>query len=152
MSTDLSDIELEKWLEGHHHQYEDPLTAEIIHVYAIAGAPVFHNDTKVPRYDFDIEVPLWGITWVLKGYIDVGTFEINAEFSVRTPIITPFRLAAVKGNLKDGVKVSFDVSFVKGEAKFYIFGGWLWVDLSATVFGTTYGPLKVKLIPLPFVD
>ncbi|KAI0297025.1 hypothetical protein B0F90DRAFT_1742452, partial [Multifurca ochricompacta] len=52
-----------------------------------------------------------------------------------------------KGNLKDGVEVSFGISVLKGTARFYINGGWLWVDLSATVFGTVYGPLKVKLIP-----
>ncbi|KAI0297028.1 hypothetical protein B0F90DRAFT_1635173, partial [Multifurca ochricompacta] len=87
----------------------------------------------------------------LKGYIDIGTFEINAEFSVRVPIIGTFRLAAVKGNLKDGVQVSFGISVLKGTARFYINSGWLYVDLSATVFGTVYGPLKVKLIPLPWV-
>ncbi|KAI0297034.1 hypothetical protein B0F90DRAFT_1742554 [Multifurca ochricompacta] len=60
-----------------------------------------------------------------------------------------FRLAEVKGNLNDGVEVPFDSSVVKGEAKFYVSDGRLWVDLSATVFGTTCGPLKVELIPLP---
>ncbi|KAI0297056.1 hypothetical protein B0F90DRAFT_1635174, partial [Multifurca ochricompacta] len=87
----------------------------------------------------------------LKGYIDVGTFEINAEFSVKVPILGTYRLATVKGNLKDGVEVSFGIAVLKGTARFYINSGWLWVDLSATVFGTTYGPLKVKLIPLPCV-
>ncbi|KAI0297031.1 hypothetical protein B0F90DRAFT_1742503 [Multifurca ochricompacta] len=147
MSTDLG---LEKWIEGHHHQYEDPVTAEIIHVYAIAGAPVYYDGPRVPQYDIDIEVPLWGVTWILRGYIDNGTLEIDAEFAVRLPIIGTFTLAAVKGNLKDGVEVTFGISVLNGEARFYISGGWLWIDLSATIFGPTFGPLKIKLIPISF--
>ncbi|KAI0297032.1 hypothetical protein B0F90DRAFT_1742527 [Multifurca ochricompacta] len=146
MSTDLG---LEKWIEGHHHQYEDPVTAEIIHVYAIAGAPVFHNDTKVPHYDIDIEFPLWGVVWILRGYIDHSTLEIDGELAVRLPIIGTFTLAAVKGNLKDGVKATFGISVLNGDARFYASGGWLWIDLSATIFGATLGPLTIKLIPVP---
>ncbi|KAI0299752.1 hypothetical protein B0F90DRAFT_1630700, partial [Multifurca ochricompacta] len=81
--------------------------------------------------------------------LDIGTLEINAEFSVRLPVLAAIRLAEVRGNLRDGVKVSFDISVLKGDARFYVSGGWLWVDLSARVFMAIHGPLKVKLIPLP---
>ncbi|KAI0293863.1 hypothetical protein B0F90DRAFT_1670710 [Multifurca ochricompacta] len=137
--TDLdksSNIGLKQWLVGHHNSYEHEVTGETIHVYAIAGPPVY-SDGDSDRIDFDIELPLWGVTWVLKGYVIKSTLAIDAAFSVKVPIIGSFQLAQVKGNLQDGVK-------------FYYSAGWIYVDLSATVFGTVYGPLTIKLIPLPF--
>ncbi|KAI0293862.1 hypothetical protein B0F90DRAFT_1642157 [Multifurca ochricompacta] len=85
----------------------------------------------------------------LKGYVDKSTLEIDAAFSVKVPIIGSFQLAQVKGNLQDGVKVTFGVSILHGDARFYYSAGWIYLDLSATVFGTVYGPLTIKLIPLP---
>ncbi|KAI0263241.1 hypothetical protein BC834DRAFT_827767, partial [Gloeopeniophorella convolvens] len=86
----------------------------------------------------------------LKGYIDLSTLEIDATFSVKIPIVGTYKLAEVKGNLKDGVSVTFGIPWViSGTARFYVRDGWLWVDLSAEIFGTTYGPVSIKLIPLP---
>ncbi|KAI0298181.1 hypothetical protein B0F90DRAFT_1952562 [Multifurca ochricompacta] len=150
--TDLdksSNIGLKQWLVGHHNSYEHEVTGETIHVYAIAGPPVY-SDGDSDRIDFDIELPLWGVTWVLKGYVIKSTLEIDAAFSVKVPIIGSFQLAQVKGNLQDGVKVTFGVSILHGDARFYYSAGWIYVDLSATVFGKVYGPLTIKLIPLPF--
>ncbi|KAI0285181.1 hypothetical protein BC826DRAFT_918955, partial [Russula brevipes] len=35
--------------------------------------------------------------------------------------------------------------------KFYLKDKWLWVDLSAKVWGKQYGPISIKLIPIPCV-
>ncbi|KAI0298182.1 hypothetical protein B0F90DRAFT_834382 [Multifurca ochricompacta] len=99
---------------------------ETIHVYAIAGPPVY-SDGDSDRIDFDIELPLWGVTWVLKGYVIKSTLEIDAAFSVKVPIIGSFQLAQVKGNLQDGVKVTFGVSILHGDARFIIpLVGFMW--------------------------
>ncbi|KAI0263224.1 hypothetical protein BC834DRAFT_971496 [Gloeopeniophorella convolvens] len=144
----LSNVELGKWVEGHHRVSQEGKNGELVHVYAIAGPPVFGGDPG--RWDFDIEFPIWGVTFILKGYVDLTTLEIDATFSVRIPIIGTFKLAEVKGNLKDGVSVSFGISgILSGKATFYVRDGWIWVDLSAEIFGTTYGPVSIKLIPLP---
>ncbi|KAI0263228.1 hypothetical protein BC834DRAFT_888118 [Gloeopeniophorella convolvens] len=75
---------------------------------------------------------------------------MDAFLSARFPLIENLPLAEVKGNLKDGIKVTFDISgILSGSATFYVRDGWVWIDLSATVFGTTYGPISVKLFPLP---
>ncbi|KAI0295583.1 hypothetical protein B0F90DRAFT_1143885 [Multifurca ochricompacta] len=140
---------LKQWLVGHHNSYEHEKTGELIHVYAIAGPPVYAEGDS-DRIDFDIEVPLWGVTWILKGYVEKSTLEIDAAFSVKIPIIGTYQLAKVKGNITDGVKVTFGVSVVRGDARFYYSNGWIYVDLSATVFGKVYGRVTIKLIPLPF--
>ena len=76
---------------------------------------------------------------------------MNATLSVEVPIVGTVRLAEVRGNLRDGVTVSFGVSFLHGDARFYLRDGWLYVDLSATVFGTHHGPVSIPLIPIPYV-
>ncbi|KAI0294049.1 hypothetical protein B0F90DRAFT_1954888, partial [Multifurca ochricompacta] len=49
---------------GHLNSYKHEKTGEIIHVYAIAGPPVYaEGDSN--RIDFDIEVPLWAVTWIV---------------------------------------------------------------------------------------
>ncbi|KAI0293157.1 hypothetical protein B0F90DRAFT_1670921 [Multifurca ochricompacta] len=142
--TDLdksSNIGLKQWLVGHHNSYEHEVTGETIHVYAIAGPPVYSNGDS-DRIDFDIELPLWGVTWVLKGYVIKSTLAIDAAFSVKVPIIGSFQLAQVKGNLQDGVKVTFGVSFcMEMPGSIIPLVGFMW---------TFYGPLTIKLIPLPF--
>jgi hypothetical protein len=55
----VTDTALERFAKGHHstHQVSD---TEVIHIYAIAGKPVF---TNLERYDFDIKVPFAGAVW-----------------------------------------------------------------------------------------
>ncbi|KAI0263240.1 hypothetical protein BC834DRAFT_888187, partial [Gloeopeniophorella convolvens] len=74
---------------------------------------------------------------------------MDAFLSAKSPF-GELRLAEVKGNLKDGIKVTFDIpGILSGTATFYVRDGWVWIDLSVTVFGKTYGPISVKLLPLP---
>ncbi|KAI0741035.1 hypothetical protein C8Q76DRAFT_822774 [Earliella scabrosa] len=146
-----STVDLPKLLEGHHSQHQ-ARTGEIIHVYAIAGPPVF-GDAKENQWNFNIEIPLWGVTFILSGYVDLFSLAIDATFSVKIPIVGSIKLAEVKGNLRDGVTVNFGISGVlSGEARFYVNDRWLYVDLSATVFGTHHGPVTIRLIPLPYVS
>ncbi|KAI0298152.1 hypothetical protein B0F90DRAFT_1938367 [Multifurca ochricompacta] len=49
-----SNIGLKQWLVGHHNSYEHEVTGETIHVYAIAGPPVY-ADGDSNQNDFDIE-------------------------------------------------------------------------------------------------
>ncbi|KAI0295584.1 hypothetical protein B0F90DRAFT_1919298 [Multifurca ochricompacta] len=104
-----SDVALKQWLVGHLNSYKHKKTGELIHVYAIAGPPVYAEGDS-DRIDFDIE---------LKGYAEKSTLEIDAAFSVKIPIIGTYQLAKVKGNITDGVKVTFGVSVVRGDARFY---------------------------------
>ncbi|EIW74806.1 hypothetical protein CONPUDRAFT_66572, partial [Coniophora puteana RWD-64-598 SS2] len=88
----------------------------------------------------------------LKGSVNLTSLQIDASFSVRIPIIGTFQLASFQGNLIEGVKFTFGISgILSGEARVYLKDKWLWLDLSATVFGSKYGPLSIKLIPLPYV-
>ncbi|KAJ7476720.1 hypothetical protein FB451DRAFT_246737 [Mycena latifolia] len=74
---------------------------------------------------------------------------MNATLSVRIPILGTYALSDVKGNLKDGISTTFGISILNGNARFYVSNGKLYVDLSAVVFGTKYGPESIALIPLP---
>ncbi|KAI0294063.1 hypothetical protein B0F90DRAFT_1928022 [Multifurca ochricompacta] len=70
-----------QWPAGHHNSYEHEKTGQLIHVYAIAGPPVYAEGDS-DRIDFDIE---------LKGYVEKSTLEINAAFSVKIPIIGTYQ-------------------------------------------------------------
>ncbi|KAJ7277113.1 hypothetical protein C8J57DRAFT_1308588 [Mycena rebaudengoi] len=133
-------------LEGR-HQSSKASDGEEVHVFAIAGPPVF-GSSDPGRYDFSVEVPLWGVTWILNGYMD-AKLAMNATFSVRVPIMGTFKLSDVKGNLADGIAVTFDISMLNGQAKFYISDKWLYINLSAVVFGQAHGPAAFGLFPLP---
>ncbi|KAI0741034.1 hypothetical protein C8Q76DRAFT_709867 [Earliella scabrosa] len=121
-------IDIHKLLEGHHRQYQ-ARTGETIHVYAIAGPPVF-GDAKENQWNTYAE--LERVLVQLSGSVDLFSLEINATLSVEVPIVGTVRLAEVRGN-------------------FYLREGWLYVDLSATVFGTHHGPVSIPLIPIPYV-
>ncbi|KAJ7277157.1 hypothetical protein C8J57DRAFT_1308669 [Mycena rebaudengoi] len=115
---------------------------------AIAGPPVFGNSDP-GRYDFHVEVPLWGVTWLLHGYTD-AKLAMNATFSIRLPFVGTTQLANLKGNLADGITLIFDIKILSnGKAKFYISDKWLYLNLSATVYGKAHGPTAFGLFPLP---
>ncbi|KAJ7772398.1 hypothetical protein B0H16DRAFT_1305251 [Mycena metata] len=80
-----------------------------------------------------------------------AALAMNATLSVRIPILGTLQLSNVNGNLADGIAVTFSTSVVNGNAKFYISNNWLYINLSAVVFGTAHGPMAFQLIPLPYV-
>jgi hypothetical protein len=87
----------------------------------------------------------------LNGYLNTNNLAMNAAFSVRIPIVGTVKLADVIGNLADRIAVTFATSMVNGNAKFYISNNWLYIDLSAVVFGNSHGPLSFGLFPLSYV-
>ena len=81
----------------------------------------------------------------------MDTLSIDAIFTAKISFLPTFTLGQVKGSLKDGVSIEFGINgTLSGKATFYAKNGWLVVDLSATVLGTSYGPLTIELIPLPW--
>ncbi|KAI0741042.1 hypothetical protein C8Q76DRAFT_666944 [Earliella scabrosa] len=143
-------VDLPRLLEGHHRQ-STTSSGEIIHVFAITGAPVFGSDQTAKLTPL-IEIPLWGLVFILRGTISrpaSGTFTIDATFSVRIPIFGEHNLSKVRGSLDDGVDITWGISGVlSGTSRFYGRGTWLWVDIAATVFGHTHDLLSMALIPL----
>ena len=73
----------------------------------------------------------------LKGYIDTDSLEIDAELYIKIPFIPEIPLARVKGSLKNGVLVSFNVvGVIVGTARFYLKNTWeVWMYLDATILG-----------------
>ncbi|KAH9970068.1 hypothetical protein BJV74DRAFT_264428 [Russula compacta] len=142
----LADVPL--LLEGHHSEVIDEVSnKDTVHVFAITGAPTF--DAAGKKWDFHIEFSFLGLVWILQGWIDLTTLAISATLSVRIPIVGTHQIASVNGSLKSGITVSFGVPKVlSGSAKFYAKDKWLYVDLSATVFGKK-GSITIKLIPIP---
>jgi hypothetical protein len=85
----------------------------------------------------------------LQGYIDLETLEIDAALYVKFPIFPPIKLTEVKGNLTDGVTVSFSLlGKIEGSARFYIKDNYLRMHLKATIFGKVYEG-DYRLIPIP---
>ncbi|KAJ6601891.1 hypothetical protein DFH09DRAFT_1355155 [Mycena vulgaris] len=146
LQTIVQDVD--KLIDGHHYSSKAS-DGEEVHVYAVAGPPIF-GSADPGRYDFNIEFPLWGVTWLLNGYMDAA-LAMNATLSVRVPIMGTFQQTDVKGNLAAGIAVTFSTSMVNGNAKFHISNKWLYINLSAVVFGAAHGPLDFQLIPLPYV-
>lgn len=86
----------------------------------------------------------------LKGCIETDTLVIAATLSVKIPIWGSVDLAQVHGSLNDGVSVNFGISgILSGTARVYLKSKFLWIDLSANVFGTANGPITISLISLP---
>ncbi|KAI0247199.1 hypothetical protein BJV78DRAFT_1085132, partial [Lactifluus subvellereus] len=69
----------------------------------------------------------------LQGLIDLSTLIIDATLSIHLPILGTTRLISVKGPLTgNGVRVSFNIGIVKGDARFYAVDRWLWVQMTVT--------------------
>ncbi|KAF7335543.1 hypothetical protein MVEN_02208200 [Mycena venus] len=142
MALQTSDIE--KFLSDNYSSSKAS-DGEEVHVYTVGGVDSSNPD----RHNYDVNVPLWGVTWILKGYVDTK-LAMDATFSIKVPILPTIKLADVKGNLADGIAVAFNVSgVVNGQAKFYTSDKWVYINLAATVFGTAHGPVDFKLFPLP---
>jgi len=131
---------------------------------AVLGAPAA-NAAVAPRqavaatttaeatqpYDFDVEFGLGGVTFIERGSVDPATCNISSTLSARIPIVGTFQLANLNGNLVDGVTSTFGISGVlSGTIKDYYNNGYLTADITATIFGSAYGPTTIKLLPLPF--
>jgi len=157
---------LEDWLPAHHNE---PM--EGVHVFAVGGGSMFGEPETAPRFDFDVQFNVHGVTLIvctnfysknvscvrvdpisrqLKGYIDLGNWTIDAGLYVRIPLFPDIFLARVAGNLKDGVTVGFNVvGIISGSARFYVKNTWeLWVHLEVSIFGRFFqGDLLLFTIP-----
>jgi len=146
-------VKPEVLLGRHHRVQRDEKSGKEVHVFAIAGPPVFEtgdDDDSANAYDFNINIPVGPVVFILTGTIDSSTLTIQATFKVQVPFFGTYTLGQIDGNLNTGVSLQFGISgIVSGTVKFYAKGGWLWMDLSATILGSKYGPLSVQLIPLP---
>jgi hypothetical protein len=75
---------------------------------------------------------------------------MQAELYATIPIYGRINLAPVNGDLKTGITVSFSAdNIISGTAKFYLNGTTVDVDISATVFGNTIGPVTLALFQIP---
>ncbi|KAI0263196.1 hypothetical protein BC834DRAFT_1034064 [Gloeopeniophorella convolvens] len=154
--------DLSEWLDNHHQlvDAEDAEQgAEQVHVFAEAGAPVF-GLPPFRWWRFNVFWMFWCFFWNLQGVINLVTLDINGYLSIFIPFITIHRLVPVRGNLKDGVRVSFNIGIVKGVANFFVRtipgGRWLYVQLWVfqlfrRPIGITGRPVTrtVRLIPIP---
>lgn len=118
-------------------------------MFAVAGPPVF-GDIDSRRWDFTVEIPIGPVGSIVSGYIDLETLTVDAEYSARIPVTGTITLSHIKGNLIDGISTTFGVSGVlSGTNRLYLKGKTLYLDLSETTFGTTYGPYTIKLFDIP---
>ena len=61
---ELCDSDVPALLEGHHHEVTDEVSKkDIVHVFAIAGAPVYGTLGK--KWDFHIEWSFLGLVWIV---------------------------------------------------------------------------------------
>jgi len=140
-------------LGRHHRVHRDEKSGKEVHIFAIGGPPVFEtddDDDSANAYDFNISIPVGPVVFILTGTINTITLSIQATFKVQIPFLGTYTLGQINGNLITGIILKFGISgIVSGTAKFYAKGGWLWMDLSASILGSSYGPLSVQLIPIP---
>ncbi|KAJ7058705.1 hypothetical protein C8F01DRAFT_1146985 [Mycena amicta] len=101
-------------------------------------------------WHFNTEMsPVFGVTLILRGFLNLSTHEIDAAFSAKIPFLGSFVLTHVKGSLARDIAVGFDISILAGKAVYYERDGWLWVSLSVTVYGQPHGPLAIRLFFIP---
>lgn len=85
----------------------------------------------------------------LNGFTDLSTLKFDATLSDHIPIIGTHQIAEVKGDLKGGITVKFNLDKVlSGSATFTLKDKWLYVELNAKVFGREE-KITFHLIPIP---
>ncbi|KAI0247193.1 hypothetical protein BJV78DRAFT_951763 [Lactifluus subvellereus] len=131
--TDPPDHEnLDEWLHRHHHIVHglEAGDGDPVHVFAQANGPIFGHSKW---WHFTVHWLFWSFSWGLQGLIDLSTLIIDATLSIHLPILGTTRLISVKGPLTgNGVRVSFNIGIVKGDARFYAVDRWLWVQMTVT--------------------
>jgi len=139
-------------LGRHHRVVRDEKSGKEVHVFAIAGPPVFEtdDDDSANAYDFNINIPIGPVIFYLTGSINTSTLTIGSIFSVQVPFYGTYTLGWLGGSLITSVFFSFKVSgILVGAVKVYSKNGWLWMDVDVSIFGTEYGPMSLQLIPIP---
>ncbi|KAJ7624777.1 hypothetical protein FB45DRAFT_86758 [Roridomyces roridus] len=150
-----ADVGASEWIAGQDDSSDAPSANGTVEHIQASSIPDHSNPS---RLGIDIQLPLWDFTWILKGWIDRSTLEMEATFSIKVASRSPYPLAQVKGNLKRGIPISFGIRhIVSGKANFYLTGDWssgLWLNvaLSASAFGVDHGPAVVPLLELPKGD
>ncbi|KAH9966988.1 hypothetical protein BJV74DRAFT_954323 [Russula compacta] len=146
----LANVDVPTLIGGHHNLVKDAKSGQTVHVYAIGGSPVFGNPGK--RFDFYVEFNVNGVTFILTGYVDLSSSKltISATLSVRIGFLV-YTLATISGDLGSGssITISFNIAgVISGTLKIYFKDGWVWIDLTVTVYGTTVS-VSIQLFPLP---
>ncbi|KAG8921170.1 hypothetical protein FRC02_000409, partial [Tulasnella sp. 418] len=137
---DVGIAQLKSWIDGHHREVDG------VHVFAIAGPPPFGESDN--RWDIDIEIPIGPVILQLVGYIDLSTLDVDIAAYVKIPGLPALKVGELKGNLNDGIEISFDLVIIKGSLRLYIKDKCLWLAYELTVFGTTWSG-DIELICLP---
>ncbi|KAJ7073833.1 hypothetical protein C8F01DRAFT_1098489 [Mycena amicta] len=101
------------------------------------------------HWRFNTEIPLFLVTLILKGVLNLATREIDAALSAKIPFVGSFVLTHVKGSLTRDIAVGFDIRILAGTAVYYERDGCLWMSLTARVYEKQHGPLEVKLFSIP---
>lgn len=93
---------------------------------------------------------LWALTWnvQLKGYLDVTDLAVEINVYAKFPIFPGIFLGQLKGNLNDGVSISFSLPGIAGDVTLFARDGALWIRFSLTVLGETYSA-EFELFPIP---
>jgi len=113
---------VELWLKEHHKP--DGTFVEVEQLNKAAGDISFQ----------------WGIgPFVAKGTINIIDLSIYVEIGVTVPFIGYVKITSVKGNLKEGVTISFDVAVASGSVTFFLRNGnELWIRYKFSALGASY--------------
>ncbi|MFF9887639.1 MULTISPECIES: hypothetical protein [Streptomyces] len=135
------------WLEGH-HRVEGPSDAtggEELHIYAkyASGGPVYGESAGYDQFEstertsiVDVTVPLHGaLALELRTETDPETGGLSCRLGCAVPFHSPVRLGEAKGNLNDGVSMSFDYEVARGRVTVYVKNAWVWLRYDGKAMG-----------------
>ncbi|KAF7296872.1 hypothetical protein MIND_00918500 [Mycena indigotica] len=105
----------------------------------------------MPRRDFETPIPIGGSnsSFLLKG--SISETELDAELLADLPLLGKVTLTHIRGDVRDGLAThnSFNVGLWSGTVECTIHDDWLFVALTAGMFGQSIGPVKVRLFYIP---
>ncbi|CAE6458956.1 unnamed protein product [Rhizoctonia solani] len=130
---------LEQWLDGHY----DP---EIGAFIRIEKSLVGSFEQKQP---WVIEVAFGPL--IIRIVVDLDDLSVTLEAYVQVPFYGRVKLGSVRGSLKEGVTLRFDVFVAKGFVSVFLKNGnelWVKYEVSSRFFPTIKGEHKIATLPI----
>ncbi|KAL0057892.1 hypothetical protein AAF712_015454 [Marasmius tenuissimus] len=137
-----------EWLQDHHVSIQQS-SGEEYHIFAVTSTPAF-GATALSRIKVNADIPVGPVIIQLRGYIELSTKECEIKVYIKVPMLPPFKVGTLAGDLDSGVGIKVKIPRVSGSITLYARGKYLYIAFVLDVFGKRF-EVDLKVMPLPFL-